>query len=142
VFKRDAASSYRDIGHCKDEYARTFWLLAAGGGILAIGVLLVSERLFAVVFGETWRQAGVLAIWLMPMFAMRFVASPLSYVLYIAGKQPIDLVWQCTLLAMTLASFALTSSFKTSITFYSAGYSVLYVVYLILSYHYSKGKRL
>ena len=141
VFKRSAASSYRDKGHCKEEYARTFWLLAAGGVILALGVSVIAERLFVVAFGEPWRQAGVIAIWLMPMFALRFVASPLSYVFYTAGKQQVDLVWQCALLTMTLASFMLPSSFEASIRFYSAGYSLLYVVYAILSYHYSKGKQ-
>lgn len=141
VFKRSAASSYRDKGHCKEEYARTFWLLAAGGCMLALGVVVIAERLFVIAFGEPWRQAGVIAIWLMPMFALRFVASPLSYVFYIAGKQQIDLAWQCALLAMTLASFMLTSSFETSIKVYSAGYGLLYVVYAILSYHYSKGNR-
>lgn len=141
VFKRSAASSYRDKGHCKEEYRRTFWLLAACGVILAFGVIVIAERLFVVAFGEPWRQAGVIAIWLMPMFALRFVASPLSYVFYIAGKQQVDLVWQCALLAMTLASFMLLSSFEESIKLYSAGYSLLYVVYAILSYHYSKGKQ-
>ena len=141
VFKRSAASSYRDNGHCREEYRRTFWLLAAGGVILALGVIVVAEHLFVVAFGEPWRQAGVIAIWLMPMFALRFVASPLSYVFYIAGKQQVDLVWQCALLAMTLASFMLTSSFEGSIKLYAAGYSLLYVVYALLSYHYSKGKQ-
>jgi O-antigen/teichoic acid export membrane protein len=141
VFKRSAASSYRDKGHCKDEYRRTFWLLAAGGVILALGVIVVAERLFVVAFGEPWRQAGVIAIWLMPMFALRFVASPLSYVFYIAGKQQVDLFWQCALLAMTLASFMLTSSFEGAIKLYAAGYSLLYVIYAFLSYHYSKGKQ-
>lgn len=141
VFKRSAASSYRDKGHCKEEYVRTFWLLAGGGVILALGVLMVAEHVFVVAFGEPWRQAGVIAIWLMPMFALRFVASPLSYVFYIAGKQQTDLVWQCALLAMTLASFMLTSNFDGSVKLYAAGYSLLYVIYALLSYHYSKGKQ-
>jgi O-antigen/teichoic acid export membrane protein len=140
VFKRSASTSYRDKGHCKDEYVRTFWLLSAGGVILAFGVILSAEHLFIVAFGEPWRQAGVISIWLMPMFALRFVASPLSYVFYIAGKQQIDLVWQCALLSVTIASFMLSSSFEGSIKLYATGYSLLYVVYVVLSYHYSKGK--
>jgi O-antigen/teichoic acid export membrane protein len=141
VFKRSAASSFRDRGHCKEEYVRTFCLLAAGGGILALGVIVVAESLFVVAFGEIWRQAGIIAIWLMPMFALRFVASPLSYVFYIAGKQQVDLIWQCALLMITLLSFMLPTSFEASVKFYSAGYSLLYVVYAILSYNYSKGKQ-
>jgi O-antigen/teichoic acid export membrane protein len=100
-----------------------------------------AERLFVVAFGEKLHEAGIIALWLMPMFALRFVASPLSYVFYIAGKQQIDLVWQCALLAMTLASFTLPSIFEASIKFYSAGYSLLYMVYAILSNLYSKGKQ-
>lgn len=141
VFKRSAASSFRDKGHCREEYMRTFWLLAGGGVMMALGVWVVAEWLFIFAFGEPWRQAGVIAVWLMPMFALRFVASPLSYVFYIAGKQQIDLIWQCALLAMTLASFLIPTSFEASVRFYSAGYGLLYVIYAILSYNFSKGKQ-
>lgn len=141
VFKRSAATSYRDKGHCREEYKRTFWMLAAGGFALAVGVMVVADQLFVIAFGEPWRQADKIAIWLMPMFALRFVASPLSYVFYIAGKQHIDLIWQCTLFAMTLTAFMVPTSFEASVKFYAAGYSLLYIVYAILSYRFSKGKQ-
>lgn len=140
VFKRSAASSYREQGHCRDDYVRTFRVLALGGGVLALGVMLVAEPIFVLAFGEPWRQAGVIAVWLMPMFAMRFVASPLSYVFYIAGKQHVDLMWQIALLAMTAAAFMLPTNFESSVRAYAIGYALLYVVYLVLSYRYSKGK--
>lgn len=140
VFKRTAASSYRDRGNCQEDYVRTFKVLAVLGMLLALGVVLVAEPLFVLAFGEPWRRAGMIASWLMPMFAMRFVASPLSYVFYIAGKQQVDLLWQCALLAMTLAAFVFSSTFETSVSFYAVGYAVLYVVYLFMSYRYSKGE--
>jgi O-antigen/teichoic acid export membrane protein len=140
VFKRSAASSFRDRGNCRDEYERTFWLLAVGGAVLALGVIFVAEHFFVVAFGEPWRQAGLISIWLMPMFTLRFIASPLSYVFYIAGKQQVDLIWQCALLTITLLSFMIPTSFEESVKYYTAGYSLLYVVYAILSYNYSKGK--
>ncbi len=139
VFKRSAAASYRDKGHYREEYRRIFWILVVGGFFLSIGVMVVADRIFVIAFGEPWRQAGTIAIWLMPMFALRFVASPLSYSFYISGKQHIDLIWQCTLLAMTLIVFTVPSSFEQSVKLYSAGYSVLYVMYTALSYHFSKG---
>ena len=141
VFKRSASSSYRDKGHCKEDYERTFWLLTAGGVVLALGIHLTAESLFVWAFGEPWRQSGVIAHWLIPMFALRFVASPLSYVFYIAGKQQVDLAWQCALLATTFGSFMLTSSLEDSIKIYALSYSLLYVVYALLSYNYSKGKQ-
>lgn len=140
VFKRSASSSFREKGNCREEYVRTFWLLSIGGAALAVGVMVVAEPLFALAFGEPWRKAGIVAIWLMPMFALRFVASPLSYVFYIAGKQHVDLVWQCALLAMTLGSFMISSTFETAVKFYAAGYGGLYIVYAALSFHYSKGQ--
>jgi O-antigen/teichoic acid export membrane protein len=140
VFKRSAASSFRSHGHCRDDYIRTFRLLGAGGVLLAIGVMFAAESVFVIVFGESWRQSGIIAVWLMPMFALRLVASPLSYVFYIVGKQQIDLIWQCALLAMTLAAFTLFNTFQFSVELYAFGYAFLYVVYLALSYIYSKGK--
>ena len=139
VFKRQAATSYREKGNCKEEYTRTFWLLAAGGLGLALGVVLLAEQLFVVAFGEPWRYAGTIALWLIPMFVMRFVASPLSYVLYIAGKQHVDLAWQCALLLVTVAAFLSFSHFDTSVQLYAAAYSSLYIIYAMLSYRYSKG---
>lgn len=140
VFKRTAASSYRERGHCEEEYARTFKVLVILGILLAAGIMLVAENLFVVAFGEPWRHAGTIAVWLMPMFAMRFVASPLSYVFYIAGKQKVDLLWQCALMLLTLGAFTLLNDFESSVKAYGFGYATLYVVYLILSYRYSKGK--
>jgi O-antigen/teichoic acid export membrane protein len=142
VFKRSAATSFRDNNHCRHDYIGTFRLLAPLGVVLAIGIMIVAEPLFVLAFGESWRYAGVIAVWLMPMFAMRFVASPLSYVFYIAGKQHIDLVWQCALLAMTLVTFLLPNDFEVSVTAYSVGYSILYLAYLILSYRFSMGKNI
>ena len=140
VFKRNAAVSYRNKGHCRDEYLRTFWLLAVGALLLVVGVVVLADRVFVVAFGEPWRRAGTIAVWLVPMFAMRFVASPLSYVFYIAGKQHVDLIWQCALLSVTLWAFLSAANFKEAVLFYSAGYAALYVVYALMSYRFSRGR--
>jgi len=142
VFKRMAAESYRKYGNCRKEYRYTFILLASLGAALAIGVTLIAESAFVFLFGETWRQSGVIAVWLVPLFAMRFVASPLSYTFYIAGKQGVDLIWQCTLLIMTLLIFYFLINFEMIIRTYAIGYGCLYILYLVLSYRYSSISRL
>ena len=139
VFKRSAAESYRKNGHCREDYVRTFKILGVLGIVLGLGIMLLAEPLFLLAFGETWRQAGVIAVWLMPMFAMRLVASPLSYVMYIAGKQKSDLVWQCCLLGMTVFAFTMGPDLESSLKAYAAGYAAMYVIYLLVSYRYSKG---
>lgn len=139
VFKRRSAESWRAHGHCRDDFARTFRVLAIGSVSVGALLALTAEPLFALAFGEPWRAAGTIALWLLPMFALRFVASPLSYLFYVAGKQHVDLLWQTVLLAMTLATLSLPASADAALRAYSAGYSVMYGVYLWMSWRYSQG---
>ncbi len=139
VFKREASNSYRERGECRAEYVQTFRVLVALSVAVSFVVMIASEALFALAFGERWRTAGTMAIWLMPMFALRFVSSPLSYMSYVAGKQHLDLAWQVCLLAMTLATLYLPDRSSVAILAYSAGYSILYVAYLAMSYRFSRG---
>jgi hypothetical protein len=60
---------------------------------------------------------------------------------YIAGKQHVDLVWQIALLAMTIAALNIPYGHDIALQVYSAGYSFLYVVYLAMSYRFSLGNR-
>jgi O-antigen/teichoic acid export membrane protein len=140
VFKRQASNSYRDRGECRAEYVQTFRVLAALSVVASGVVMIASEPLFALAFGERWRAAGTMAVWLMPMFALRFIASPLSYMSYIAGKQHLDLAWQVVLLWMTLATLYIPGRHLAAVAAYSAGYSLLYVVYLVMSYRFSRGE--
>lgn len=139
VFKRRAAASFRERGECRSDYLQTFKVLAIGSLAFCAVMVVVSEDLFALAFGEKWRLSGTIAVWLLPLFALRFVASPLSYMVYIAGKQHMDLAWQVALLAMTLACLALPRSHELALQAYSLGYSLLYLVYLAMSYRFSCG---
>jgi O-antigen/teichoic acid export membrane protein len=83
----------------------------------------------------------VICGWLAPMFAMRFIASPVSYILYLTEKQNYDLIWQVALLAMTFSSFYLPATYKLSLILYSLGYSILYGIYCLMSYNFCKGDK-
>ena len=141
VFKRHAAVAFRQRGECRAEYIRNFRVLSAGALLFTIATLLLSEWLFRVAFGESWSQAGSMAIWLLPMFALGFVASPLSYMACIAEKQNLDLFWQIALFAMTIASLSIALDHRNALLIYSYSYGLLYVVYLGLSYHMSGGNK-
>lgn len=141
VFKRQAAAAYRERGECRSEYVQTAKMLVLGSAGVAAVIGFFSEDLFALAFGVQWRAAGTIALWLMPMFAMRFVASPLSYMMYVAHKQQVDLFWQIGLLAMTVATLWLASDYAAALQWYSAGYSAMYVIYLALTYRFSLGSR-
>ena len=67
-----------------------------------------------------------------------YVANPLSYVFFVAGKQKIELVWQVVLFITTISVFLAPISLKQVLFNYTVAYSALYLIYLFLSYKFSK----
>lgn len=141
VFKRHAATRYREYGECRDIYLQTFKVLSGGSIVFVVAILFLSETLFVIAFGEQWRVSAAIAIWMLPYFSLAFIASPLSYMVYIAGKQHVDLFWQIALLIMTFVCLTVPTHYESALKFYSAGYALLYVVYIIMSYRFSLGAK-
>lgn len=141
VFKRHAGKAYRERGECRAEYVHAFKILLVVAVAAAVAIAFGAEPVFAAVFGEMWLGAGTMALWLLPRFAIGFVASPLSYMVYVAGKQHLDLIWQLTLLGMTLATLLLIDSAQWALISYGIGYGGLYLVYILMSYQFSLGGR-
>ena len=140
VFKRQSVHDFQTLGNCKQAYRYTFKaLLLLGVGPSAV-LFLFSPQLFALAFGEAWRPAGELAQILAPLYFLNFIASPLSYVFFVAGKQKIELVWQVALFSMTLGVFASAATLQQSVLWYAIGYSALYLVYLYMSYQCSQNR--
>lgn len=138
VFKKTAASSYRDTGSCRADYFRALMILLPIGGMFWVVVQFFAEFFFGFAFGLGWVGAGTVAIWLAPMFALKFAGSPLGFVLYIAGRQQVDLLWQMSLLVVTAIALFGLPSFESAVRTFALGYAGLYVVYLMLSYRYSQ----
>ncbi len=144
VFKERASRDYREKGNCSRIYIKTFKSLFLLSIVPFAILFLTAPKLFSLVFGKEWEVAGEYARILSPMFFLRFTCSSLSYVLYIAGKQNYDLVWQIFLFILTVCSIAIGvawHSVKVSLVSFSLSYSMMYLVYLWLSYHFAKGKR-
>lgn len=139
VFKRNASVAVRESGNCRHVYLTTFKLLF-GMSLLMIAIVVpFSEIFFEIAYGEAWRNAGIVALWLLPLFVAKFIASPLSYVFYIVGAQRIDLIWQSVLLLITLLVFIMTSSFEHAVQAYSIGYAFMYMLYAVISFRLSQG---
>jgi O-antigen/teichoic acid export membrane protein len=140
VFKRQSVHDYQAKGNCRDAYEATFRALILLGLAPSLLLFLFSPQLFAWVFGEPWRAAGELARILAPLYFLNFVASPLSYVFFVAGKQRIELLWQIALAAMTATVFLMPASLEQSVLGYAIGYSLLYLVYLYMSWMASQNR--
>lgn len=140
VFKRQAVDDFETRGNCEDVYRYTFkalLLLALGPALI---LLLFSPDLFSLVFGKPWRPAGELAQILAPLCFLNFIASPLSYVFFIAGKQRIELMWQLALFLMTVVVFIAPMSLHQSVASFTIGYCLLYLMYLYMSYLCSQNR--
>lgn len=59
-------------------------------------VLLFGGPIFAMVFGESWREAGLYAAWLVPFAVLRFANLALSQTLNIYARQDVNLLWSLT----------------------------------------------
>jgi O-antigen/teichoic acid export membrane protein len=138
VFKRQSVHEFQTVGNCAHAYAYTFKILALLGLGPSLLLFMFSPSLFAWVFGESWRAAGELAQILAPLYFLNFIASPLSYVFYISGKQKIDLVWQVALFVMTVSVYLAPGTLQQNVLWFCIGYSLLYLVYLHLSWQCSQ----
>jgi len=140
VFKRQSVQEFQADGHCKQAYRYTFKVLMLLGLAPSLVLLLFSPQLFAWVFGPAWREAGELAQILAPLYFLNFVASPLSYVFFVTGKQNVDFWWQLTLFATTVAAFVIPGTLHENVRWYAIGYSTLYLVYLRMSWQCSQNR--
>lgn len=101
---------------------------------MAIVLLIAGPDLFAIVFGEKWREAGVFAQWMAPWLYVRFVTSPLSALMAIMNKQRQDLVFYSILFivhAATIAAGAALGDLATAIALFSVGSMLCWIGYLI-----------
>ena len=142
VFKQRASADYARDGQAAVVFRKTFISLTVIGvpGFLLLAI--VAPPLFAWVFGPEWRAAGDFARILSPMFALRFVASPLSYMFLIADRQRLNLVLQALLLVATgvsLSTGLLLGSVRFGLAAFSASYSAIYIIYLVVSWRLAQG---
>jgi len=141
VFKRYAVQSIRQIGNCRTLYVNTFMALSLASLAMVIGTIFLAEDIFRVAFGPEWDESGRITIWLLPMFAMGLIASPLSYMTYLVEKQRIDMLWQFGLFMAAIGALYGFSSYKSTLIGYGTGYAAMYLIYIFISYRLSGGNK-
>ena len=102
-------------------------------GILGMAIIAIpAPYLFALVFGEAWREAGVQLQILSVMYAGTFVIYPVGQTLAMFGRQDLNLWWDLSSMVLTLAAFALgwgaSLSANATLLIYSIAMTFSYVV--------------
>lgn len=142
VFRQEASQAYIHTGSCRAIYISTFKKLLVLSLVPSILFFFIAPDLFALFFGEQWREAGVYAQILTPVFFLRFVTSPLSSMFMIAEKQKLDLIWQIGLFISSLLALLAGSLYQSAmlgVLLFSTAYSVMFMINACMTYVMSKG---
>lgn len=94
VFRNKAMDSLKDHGTCKPLYLKTCTSMVLIGLPPTLLLIFYGQELFALIFGEDWRIAGLYSSILAPMALFRLVCAPLSGVLLIREKLRLILLLQ------------------------------------------------
>lgn len=137
VFRQKSAEDYKKLNHCRDTFNKTFLLLSTVSLLSAIFTWNFISPIVIIVFGNEWALAGTICIFLIPLFTMNLIVSPLTFTLYVVQKQHIDLLWQLILIVGVYFCFIMGKDFNTSIIYYSIIYSILYILLLPYLYYIS-----
>jgi O-antigen/teichoic acid export membrane protein len=105
-------------------------------------LLLAGPPLFALVFGEPWRETGLIVQILVPLHLARFVVVPVAQTLNVTGRQHLHLVASLLAALALLVSFALGAWLDFSLTgtllLYSLGTTAAFLFYLACAWRAAK----
>jgi len=133
VYKQKLTDPKTTKDDLKRYYKKMFVFLFSIGLPLLVVFMLIGEELFSLAFGSEWRIAGEYAIILAPMFFIRFIASPLSYFLYLKEKPEIDMLGNVAFFISGLSSIIFSNSIKDAVLYISISFSFLYITYILYS---------
>lgn len=111
-------------------------------GLPLFGILFfIVEDLFAFVFGEKWRIAGVYAKILIPFFFVNFISGTTSSILSIFQKLKNELYINISLIVTLMVLLVWISNFELFLYIFTGINSVLYLLFLAYYYYLSKGTK-
>jgi O-antigen/teichoic acid export membrane protein len=132
VFQQRAAQAFNEGADLRPLLRKTTWRLA-GLAAPVLLLMLFAPQLFAIVFGEDWREAGVYALILSPWMALNFITSPLSQLPLVVGQQGraflYGLAYQASMLLPYLLALLLPLTMRTTLLLQSVLSSVVLVFY-------------
>jgi O-antigen/teichoic acid export membrane protein len=138
VYKQKLTDPNTTRDDLKRYYKKMFSFLFSVGLPPFVLFMFIGEDLFSIIFGGKWKIAGEYAVILAPMFFIRFIASPLSYFLYLKEKQEINIVGNLLFLISAIAAIIYSNSAKETVTMISITFSIIYGLYIIYSLKLSR----
>jgi len=144
VFFESATKEYNNTGRFYNSFKQVFLFQLALAIPMMIVMYFFAPDICEFVFGKEWRIAGDYIRILTPMFGIRFVVTTLTPAMIIVNKQNIEFFLQLGLVLSSLGCFMcsrfLNFSTESFLLIISLTFSIVYLIYLMIIFAYSKGK--
>ena len=141
VFKQQVAQDYNYNGSIQRVFKKTLKTLAIISIIPTVIIVFWSQDIFGFMFGVEWVDSGTIAQCLLVYFMMKFIVSPLSYVIQIKDKLSVGLFKNVlTFIFMSLIfylGFKLEYNYIIVLLGFGMGYAFLDAFYLLYLYRLS-----
>ena len=141
VFKNRVQDDFLKKGSCRSIFIKTTLSLFMIGIIPTVIIIFFATDFFTFFFGNNWLEAGKYAEILAPLILIRFISSPISYILVFREKLFIILILQLLFLILNIFSLYYASiSMSVELAIWSLMISgmVFYVLQIIFAYKFSK----
>lgn len=103
VFFSNAAEAYRE-GRLAPLVEKVHRMLAEIAMPATLMLIIAAPEVFALVFGESWAEAGEFARYMAPWLYMVFITSPLSTLFSVLERQRLSMAFQAALLVVRLVA--------------------------------------
>lgn len=142
VFYKEASEKVASNQKITKLLRTTIMTLAAISLPVFLTIMIFGPDLFSIIFGESWRDAGVYARILSPYLFMNFISSPVSHLPVILNKQRqfflLSLVGHILILASILAGAFIFADIKTGLMLVTFTQVIFTSVVLIYFYTISR----
>ncbi|MFA0006058.1 lipopolysaccharide biosynthesis protein [Vibrio splendidus] len=143
VYRREAVKEFNEKKSFIISTQKVTMFLVALSIMMLITYYSIGPLIFELFFKEDWLPAIPVISILMPMFAIKLIASPLSFSFYIVGKLKLDLYGQLffiTSSVIAIFSGFFFSDFILTVYFIALSSGFVYVIYALKSIQFSKGE--
>jgi O-antigen/teichoic acid export membrane protein len=145
IFFQHARKEMETNKECRNLFLLTTGMLIVVGLVGFGSLFLLSDFLFELFFGPTWKLAGTYVKILIPLFLIIFIVSTLNSMIYVAEKQNLNLIWQtiylAAILGSTVGSWFFYGGAETILLSFVIAASMAYGIYFWMLYGLARGKK-
>ncbi|NBJ70850.1 MULTISPECIES: lipopolysaccharide biosynthesis protein [Clostridia] len=141
VFFQEASSEFNLTGRFYRSFNKISVFLLFISIPMVVVLFFFSPKVFELVFGEKWKEAGVYVQILAPMFGVRFIVNTVAYGLQIVKKQHLELILQFLFIFASTGGYIFTKISYLNVNQFlliiSISFSIIYFLYFIVIMYYA-----